>query len=421
MDDTFEYNLAAAAIVKDEAPYIEEWLDYHLLAGIEFFYIYDNESSDDLRAKLQPYIAAGKVEYQYYPGKYRQLEAYNDIIRRHKFDVKYMAIIDIDEFILPLQNEWILDIVEDTMKRGTEIGGLAINCKSFGSSGYKKKPEGGVLESYQHRAPDGYEWSDFPWKWDAHVKTIIDHRKVMDYITPHAPKYFGEFYAADEKGRRVDGLDNFVNDVSRIRVNHYFTKSEEEWLAKQRKGKADVAGLRPLEEFAWRDRNEVFDDTILQYRVFCEQHQEQGKRSSASAGVIEQFANLYGELITKPQPKAWRYKLLELLHHWGIYRRELRKNGEDVWQLEIWKDIIFAAMIKAIQSGEVDIYSLELAGSVWQDLMQDADVVQKDFKKYYLLALQEAVKYCREQHDLSRETYFFNIICQMAKDGIVVL
>ena len=42
----FPYELAIVAIFKDEAPYLREWLDYHLLAGVEHFYLYSNESSD---------------------------------------------------------------------------------------------------------------------------------------------------------------------------------------------------------------------------------------------------------------------------------------------------------------------------------------------------------------------------------------
>ena len=33
----FLYDLAVVAIFKDEAPYLKEWLDYHLAAGVEHF------------------------------------------------------------------------------------------------------------------------------------------------------------------------------------------------------------------------------------------------------------------------------------------------------------------------------------------------------------------------------------------------
>ncbi|MBQ6975183.1 MAG: glycosyltransferase family 2 protein [Selenomonadaceae bacterium] len=47
--DLFMYDLVVVTIVRDEAPYIKEWIDYHLLAGVNHFLIYDNESSDNLK------------------------------------------------------------------------------------------------------------------------------------------------------------------------------------------------------------------------------------------------------------------------------------------------------------------------------------------------------------------------------------
>ena len=43
----FLYDLAFVSIMKDEGSYIKEWLDYHLLAGVNHFFIYDNESEDN--------------------------------------------------------------------------------------------------------------------------------------------------------------------------------------------------------------------------------------------------------------------------------------------------------------------------------------------------------------------------------------
>ncbi|MBR2734192.1 MAG: glycosyltransferase family 2 protein, partial [Selenomonadaceae bacterium] len=42
----FAHDLAIAAILKNEGHYIKEWLDYHLLAGVDHFYLYDNDSTD---------------------------------------------------------------------------------------------------------------------------------------------------------------------------------------------------------------------------------------------------------------------------------------------------------------------------------------------------------------------------------------
>ena len=97
----FLHDLAIVAILKNEAPYLKEWLDYHLLAGVDHFYLYDNESPDNQAEVAAPYVEAGLVDYFPMPGKAMQMVAYNDAIKRFKFHCRYMAFIDGDEFIYP--------------------------------------------------------------------------------------------------------------------------------------------------------------------------------------------------------------------------------------------------------------------------------------------------------------------------------
>ena len=48
--------LAACIIIKNEAEYIKEWIDFHLLVGFDKIILYDNESNDNLKQKLENYI-----------------------------------------------------------------------------------------------------------------------------------------------------------------------------------------------------------------------------------------------------------------------------------------------------------------------------------------------------------------------------
>ena len=48
--------LSITAVLQNEAPYIKEWIEYHRLVGVERFYIYDNESTDNVKEILKPYI-----------------------------------------------------------------------------------------------------------------------------------------------------------------------------------------------------------------------------------------------------------------------------------------------------------------------------------------------------------------------------
>ncbi|MCE2121787.1 glycosyltransferase [Streptococcus thermophilus] len=92
-------DLAIVAIIKNEGQYIEEWLRYHIVAGVQKFFLYDNDSSDNTREILEKYIRAGYVELIPYPGAAKQLPAYNDALAKHRYDCRYIAFIDADEFL----------------------------------------------------------------------------------------------------------------------------------------------------------------------------------------------------------------------------------------------------------------------------------------------------------------------------------
>lgn len=100
--DNPKYRLGICAIIKNEGEYNEEWIKYHLFIGADIIYIYANDSSDNTYQKLIPYINSGKVKYSQISGHGRQLDAYNDCIRKHRYDCKYIGFIDADEFFLNL-------------------------------------------------------------------------------------------------------------------------------------------------------------------------------------------------------------------------------------------------------------------------------------------------------------------------------
>ena len=87
----FLHDLSVVAIMKNEGPYLKEWLDYHLLAGVEHFYLYDNESPDNQAEVVKPYVEAGLVDYIPAPGQVMQYITCNDAIKRFKFQTRYMA------------------------------------------------------------------------------------------------------------------------------------------------------------------------------------------------------------------------------------------------------------------------------------------------------------------------------------------
>ncbi len=265
----FLHDLAVVAILKNEGPYVKEWLDYHLLAGVDHFYIYDNDSPDNQKEVLKPYIDAGLVTYTFLPGKVRQIESYNMAAKNFRFACRYMAFIDGDEFIFPKSDKSISEVADEILSGKPNVTGLAINWQCFGSSNEEKADyTRGVLERFTHRAPT--DWFLNVANKNAgnkHVKTIANPRYINYFNDPHHAKYFINCQAINEVGKVVNSSLSFPIAAEKIVVNHYHIKSREEWENKVKRGRPTLKDVRyNVDAFREYDHNEEFDDGILKYR-----------------------------------------------------------------------------------------------------------------------------------------------------------
>lgn len=272
----FLYDLSIVAILKDEAPYLKEWLDYHLAAGVDHFYLYDNESSDETREILKPYIEARQVDAFYVPGEVAQMPVYNDAVRKFRFATRYMAFLDCDEFIFPKTLQSIVEVVDEVLSKDERAAGLAINWQIFGSNDLEKADYSkGVLERFTRRAPS--DWFEPPTKTsfpvgNIHVKTIANPRLIRYIVNPHYAYYFDGVFAVNSDGGRVTHWGNEPVLANKIVVNHYLTKSKEEFQSKLERGRKGVDSQRldpvaiDMNVFDKNNRNDVEDDDILTYR-----------------------------------------------------------------------------------------------------------------------------------------------------------
>lgn len=112
-----KYNISVCAIFKNEAKYLKEWIEYHMLIGIDHFYLYNIESTDRFANILKDYIKKETVTLINWPDLGRnqsdeigilgmQIPAYENAIHVvAKNETEWLIFIDIDEFLLPLNSE----------------------------------------------------------------------------------------------------------------------------------------------------------------------------------------------------------------------------------------------------------------------------------------------------------------------------
>lgn len=256
---SFDHEVTIVAIAKNEGAYIEEWIEYHRLLGVDKFVLYDNESTDNMKAVLSSYIKMGIVDYKFVQGKAKQVEVYSEAIQKYKNKTRYIGLIDIDEFVVLENKKDIASCLDDIMSRNLRGGGVCVPWYNFGTSFHKTRPEGLVIENFTKRAPYGFV---------PNIKTFGNPRLMMCCVNPHVPVYLYGTCNIDERGKK-NRLTKAVNPEAPklMHINHYYTKSEEEYWEKINRGLADGYGKREHAEevFKARNRNDIEDLTIATY------------------------------------------------------------------------------------------------------------------------------------------------------------
>lgn len=204
--------ISVMAMFNQEAPYLKEWIEYHKLIGVEHFYLYNNNSTDNYLEVLQPYVDAEEVELIDWPspreGSWvgRQYGAIEHALNKAKNETRWLAILDIDEFIIPWENSFSL---YDFLNHHEDYGQIVMMWRYFGTSNVEKIPEGQLLtETLRYRE------AFVPGKVNK-SKSIVKPQVVARgdvHICDLIPNYRTAYYN--------DGLEEYPP----IYVNHYWTR-----------------------------------------------------------------------------------------------------------------------------------------------------------------------------------------------------
>jgi hypothetical protein len=259
--------LAICAIVKNEHDYFLEWLAYHRAVGVDHFLIYNNsgDHDDGTTQLLTRLYQSGAIELVPWPdqkewrlasGVYLrpQIPAYYDGLQRLRSEFEWVGFIDIDEFIVPMKE----GDLPSTLKLYENFGGVAANWKMFGTSGLKRKENALVCQRFTMASLSEN-------RVNQHVKCIARTAMIRD-VGVHRPFLRGGILV-DEHGRELRNSLGFRFPVSYdfLRINHYYTKSWEEWLAKVTRGRASHPQKKNSRSVLESDFNDERDTSMAKF------------------------------------------------------------------------------------------------------------------------------------------------------------
>ena len=235
------------AIFREEAPFLDEWIRFHLGVGVSHFFLYNNFSTDHFEEVLRPWISAGVVTLTDWPVPVGQLSAYRHCLRRARGSCRWLALIDVDEFLFSSATRDIRPI----LRARAHLPGVVVWQVFFGSGGPVTRPDSFVTFSYRRSAGAARTT----------LKTIANPRLVYK-VGVHLCKFWGA-EALDTAGRSVESGQTPVLDE--LRLNHYWSRSIEDLRVKVARGDASTAHARDLERHIAFERtlNAEADETII--------------------------------------------------------------------------------------------------------------------------------------------------------------
>ncbi len=253
------FYLTAMLRIKNEARFLPELIAYHLELGIEHFYLYDNQSTDNPREVLKPFINSGYVTIIDWPIRPASPRCYFDFWQKYAHLSKWVAFIDADEYIVEPTDGFLKNHL---LSIEGKVPALALNWMYFGSSGHDKIPAGLLIQNFKRCGND----------INRHVKVIVQPEQVHSTYNSHNFVYFFPRLARLPNNSPVLGSHCPVKDVTHFRINHYVYRSRENHISKSSIGYVDAQGAvqnrrdpkivekRAEEEFV--KHNEFFDDFV---------------------------------------------------------------------------------------------------------------------------------------------------------------
>lgn len=245
--------------VKDEHRYLPEWLEHHLNLGFDHIYVVEDFNSSSHRELLDKYIQTktlslhrmedfGILDEQKNYTPWRQVWMYNrfftsGLVQPHKDE--WCVFLDTDEFLMFKDgytlNNWMFDL--DTKARETGDWFSYIVLRNFNASGHIYAPNVPTVQAYKH------------WEYREHDMLC---KSVVNVSRPY--KFFCIQRAMREDQIQPSKPHAQELDTGNVWINHYFTKSWEDWLIRMRRGSQDP-NLRKLEQFF-----DIYNKDMMRYK-----------------------------------------------------------------------------------------------------------------------------------------------------------
>ena len=279
--------ITAVTCVKNEGPFLLEWIAFNRVIGVTDFLIYSNDCTDATDRMLDRLEELGLVQHLPNPaeGRNYQMEALKDAKQQPVVTASdWVFVTDVDEFLnIHVGDGTIPELVEACHNPAA----ISVMFQYFANDGIDRFEDRPVIEQFT-RSHDPDVWCA---ETAQEVKTLTRNDFPVKYYGAHRPFMKDRFVKekglrwTDGSGRDVPWRFRLAAAKRRIRkfpakgarkfatLNHYALRSVDSYLVKNDRGDVNRTG-RNFDETYWRERNDpAWKDTSI-HRYLARLHTE---------------------------------------------------------------------------------------------------------------------------------------------------
>ncbi|XP_019185530.1 PREDICTED: glycosyltransferase family 92 protein RCOM_0530710 [Ipomoea nil] len=248
--DRKEHQMCVCTMLKNQARFLREWIMYHAEIGVQRWFIYDNNSDDNIEDILGEHTATAhnyNISRHVWPWIKSQEAGFAHCALRARDLCEWVGFIDVDEFFYLSKNTSIQEVLR---RQGSGIAELRVPCHSFGPSGLKEVPIKGVTVGYTCRLayPERHKSIVRPEALDPTLMNVVHHFRLS------------QGYKSGNIDRNVMVVNHYKYQVWQVfkekfhrRVATYVS----DWQQDRNAGSKDRApglGTRAVEPADWHTR-----------------------------------------------------------------------------------------------------------------------------------------------------------------------
>ena len=300
--------ITAVTCVKNEGPFLLEWIAFHRVLGVTDFLFYSNDCTDGTDRLLDALADRGLVRHLANPaeGRNYQMEAlkaarHEDIVA----DADWVWIADVDEFLnIHVGDHTIPAMIEACGNPQT----ISVTFQFFANDAIETFEDRPVIEQFtKSHNPD--VWCG---QIAIEVKSLVRSDFPLQYFGAHRPFFKGSLPPrkrpswTDGSGRPVERKFLLAENPRRIRkfpargardfatLNHYALRSLDSYLVKNDRGDVNREH-RAFDDTYWRERNDpAWEDTsILRYLPALKKEMGRLKRLKGIKALHEDCVRLH--------------------------------------------------------------------------------------------------------------------------------